>query len=1028
VIVDDVDVTPHAPKERSLLAMLVLQPGHVVRADRMVDELWSNLPVEQARRVLWVRVSGLRKLLNRARAPSLLEFVAPGYRLAINANDVDAQRFLALVGDGRGQRERGDIGAAAETFRRALALWRGEPLADAQGCLSLEAESARLTDARLDATEDWIDAELACGRHEAVHAELDRLVAANPLRERLARQRAVCLYRAGRQAEALAACHELRVRLAEDVGLEPDPQLNLLEHEILERSATLARSTVATDAIPRPHTDGSSAARHRPARAPHPTAVSPRRHTRQPDQRGAERHNLPTELTRFVGRVAELAVVDELLGSFRLITLTGVGGVGKTRLALAAAAKALERYRDGVWLVELAPVRADAAVPSAFSRALDIMIAGDQGPDDVTRALHRSLANRRTLLVVDTAEHVIDGTARVVHQLLASCPELTVIVTSRELLHLPGEAAFAVPPLSLPLQGGDDVGALVASDAVTLFCDRARAARPGAVTSTTDFAAAARICRRVDGLPLAIELAAARVRMLSAHQVAERLDDCLPLLTSDRAAGVPERHRTLRATLDWSYELLAPAERTALRRLAVFSGDFDLDAAIDVVENAAPLGDGDPAGFTLVSRLVDKSLVVIVGGGDDVRYRLLDPIRQYAAEKLAAAGETELLRRRHCDLYLARQEVLWPLMPAQKRHQAHADRDNFFAALEWAWREGDLIAATRLVVIQTTSWMCMGDAQGREWLERILAQPEPMVHPARARALIALALSLNDAGRPCSERIDELLHRAEAIAEQLGDPLQLAACYLSQVEIVLARGGLDEARQLTRAALLTYEGLGVAAGVGWCHHFLGWLAVAEGDSHGARTHFEQALEVARSTPGGEWLLAHALAGLAPVAAQLGDSGYALRLAEEAVSSARPFAARAVLAMALARAAEAAILADAHVAAADALDELLRLLLDLGTRRWGADALEMVTIVLEPRGQHAEAVLALGASEALHEAAGGRGASLRAVAEHVRRSARRLREALGPAGFATYDDRGRSLSPEVAMAEMVVALRVGVELA
>ena len=1012
--------------------MLVLQAGRVVRTDRLIDELWSNLPVEQARRVLWVRVSGLRKLLNRGGPPSVLEFVAPGYRLAIDAKDVDAQRFVALVAEARGQRERGDIGAAAETFGRALGLWRGEPLADAQGCLFLEAEAARLTDARLDTTEEWIDAELACGRHIAVHAELDRLVAANPLRERLARQRAVCLYRAGRQAEALDACHELRVRLAEDVGLDPDPQLNLLEHEILQRSAALAGATVATDAallghdgdrLTRRHTDGSSAARHRPSSPP--TTAGSRRHARHPDQRGSDRHNLPIELSRFVGRAAELAEIDELLGSFRLVTLTGVGGVGKTRLALAAAANALERYRDGVWLVELAPVRADSAVPSAFSRALDIMITGEQGPDDVTRALHCSLANRRALLVVDTAEHVIDGAARVVHRLLAECPELTVIVTSRELLHLPGEAAFAVPPLSLAPPVGDVVGAPVASDAVSLFCDRARAARPGAVTSPTDFAAAARICRRVDGIPLAIELAAARVRMLSANQVAERLDDCLRLLTSERATGVPERHQTLRATLDWSYELLAPAERTALQRLAVFPGDFDLDAAIELIENVAALGD-DPEGFILVSRLVDKSLLAVVGSGDDVRYRLLDPIRQYAAEKLAASGETELLRCRHRDLFLARQEVLWPLMTARKRHQAHADREDLFAALEWSWQQGDIIAATRLVVIQTTSWMCMGDAQGREWLERVVAQPERAVHPARARALSALALSLHDAGRPGSERIDELLHRADAIAQQVGDPLELAACSLSRVEIVLAQGGLDEAGQLTRAALRTYERLDVAAGIGWCHHFLGWLAVAERDSDRARTHFEQALEVARSIPGGEWLLPHALAGLAPVAAQLGDRGYALRLAEEAVSSARPFSARAVLAMALARAAEVAVLADDHVAAADALDELLTLLLDLGTRRWAADALEMVTIVLESRGQHTEAVLAFGASEALHEAAGGQGSNLRAVAGHVRRSASRLREALGPDGFGAYDDRGRSLSPEVAMADMVVALRVGVE--
>jgi tetratricopeptide (TPR) repeat protein len=406
---------------------------------------------------------------------------------------------------------------------------------------------------------------------------------------------------------------------------------------------------------------------------------------------------------------------------------------------------------------------------------------------------------------------------------------------------------------------------------------------------------------------------------------------------------------------------------------------------------------------------------------------LLDPIRQYAAEKLAEAGETEPMRSCHRDLFLARQEALWPLMTAQKRQQAYADRENLIAALEWSWEEGNPTAALRLVVIQAVSWMCMGDAQGREWLERVTAQPEPAVHPARARALNALAHSLSDSGRQDSQRIDQLLRQAMAIAERVGDAQELAACQLTQVEILLARGRPREAQPLILAALHTYDSLDAAAGVGWCHHFLGWLAVAEGDSARARTNFERALDLARSTPGCEWLLPHALAGLAPVVAQRSESAYALRLAEEAVSSARPFAVRAVLAMALARAAEAAILADVQVVATKALDELLALLLDLGTRRWTADALEMVTVVLELRGQHAEAVVALGAAEAIREAAGEQGGGVRAVAEEVRRSARRLRAALGPDDFASHHDRGRSMAPEVVLVDMLVALH-GVDVA
>ena len=858
--IDGIDVTPRAPKERSLLAMLVVQPGRVVSADHLIDQLWANLPVERARKVLWVRVSNLRKLLSTARAASLLEQVAPGYRLAITANDVDAHRFFAFVADARRHRARGDIVAAAGTLRQALALWRGEALADAQGCFALEAEAARLTEARLDATEDWVDAELTCGRYDSVHAELGRLIIAYPLRERLARQQAMCLYCEGRQVEALAVCRALRARLLEELGLEPGPELRKLEQEIVERRLSLAVPTPLIDAAPgaaservsRPDVEVSRhAIQSRPMYHPSPPsgAASPDRsgafHHRTPPTVGPpplglraaasrrRRHNLPLELTSFVGRVHELDKVADLLASFRLVTLTGPGGVGKTRLALAAAAAALDRYRDGVWLIELASVRADAAVVTAFSRALGVTASGHRGHDDLALNLVRYLAGRQCLLVIDTAEHVLDGVAELVLQLMANCGELTLLVTSRERLRVPGEATFAVPPLSLPHANDEEARR---SDAVALFYERARAARPQMTLGAADLAAAVKICSRVDGLPLAIELAAARVHLLGARQIAERLDDCFAMLGSERAKGVPERHQTLRATLDWSHDLLTPAERRALRRLAVFPGDFDLDAAIavlDVVGMEHVADDVD--GFTIVSRLVDKSLVVVGGGRDDVRYRLLDPVRQYAAERLAEAGETAALRARHRDVFLARQPTLWPLMTAQERERACADRENLIAALEWSWCEGDDAAALRLVTIQSTTWMAAGDAEGREWLERVLAQPGPSSDPWRARALHELARSLSDAGVPDIERIDRLLAESRAIAEQVGDAPELAACYLAHVDTLLPRGRVDEARSLTQAALDIYTRNEAAAGLGWCHQFLGWIGVAEGDAELARS-------------------------------------------------------------------------------------------------------------------------------------------------------------------------------------------------
>jgi predicted ATPase/DNA-binding SARP family transcriptional activator len=1025
VLIDGVDVTPRAPKERSLLALLLVQPGGVVSADRIIDELWAKLPIEQARRVLWVRVSGLRKLLDRAGAASLLELVAPGYRLAVNADEIDAQRFRTLVAAARGQRERGEVSDAAESLHRALALWRGEPLADAQGCLGLEAEADRLAEARLDAVEDWIDAELARGRHEEVRAEVCHLAATHPLRERLGRQRALCLLRAGRPAEALGACQQLRDRLCEELGVEPGPELRGLEREIRQHGAT---PEVPTDPDPAPHPIQRRSAFHPTALTievdaagtdPPNSSAGTHRRPRPLEPRSSPRHNLPLELTRFVGRAAELDEVAELLSTYRLVTLTGVGGVGKTRLALAVATAAGGRYRDGVWLVELAPVGTGTGVVPAFARALGIMTTGERGPDD----LIRWLAGRRTLLVVDTAEHVVATVGRLVHQLLAGCRELTVIVTSREPLHLPGEVVFAVPPLSLSAADGAGPANSAASDAVTLFCDRVRAARPGAAMNGAELAAGTEICRRLDGLPLAIELAAARVRVLGVHQIAERLDDCFSLLAAGAAAGVPERQRTLRATLDWSHDLLTPGERTALRRLAVFPDQFDLDAAIAVLEpDEEQDGDGTEDGLTLVTHLVDKSLVVVVvGTGDDVRYRLLDPIRQYAAEKLAAAGETEILRSRHRDVFVARNSTLWPLMTAQHRQRASADRGSLIAALEWSWREGNATAAMHLVVMQANSWMCVGDAQARAWLERVLAEPEPAVHPARTRALCLLALSLTDAAGPDGERIDKLLAAAAAVAVQVGDDTELAACRLATVEIVLARGRVAEARPLVVEALAIYERLGYVDGIAWCHYFLGWVAVADDDPVAARRSFERALELTQSTPRGEWLLPHALAALAPIVARLGEPAYAVQLADEAVASARSFAGRAVLAMALARSAEAAIVSHDRAVAARSVDELLKLLVELGTRRWAADALEMATVVLERGGCHAEAAVALGTAEQLRAATRGRGGGVRTVAGEVRRSVRLLRAALGPARSTLLEARGRALSPERAMAEAVVAL-------
>ncbi|MDQ4104313.1 MAG: winged helix-turn-helix domain-containing protein [Actinomycetota bacterium] len=373
----------------------------------------------------------------------------------------------------------------------------------------------------------------------------------------------------------------------------------------------------------------------------------------------APRHNLPVALTPFVGRSRELDELSTLLAGSRLLTLTGVGGAGKTRLALQGAAAALPAYPDGVWMVELAPLRDGAQLASAVAAALTFETSAFDTPEALKDRLIDHLTTRQTLLLLDNCEHLVGGVARLVHAFVTRCPGVTVLATSRERLGVPGEVTWKVPPLSLPPFGAA-VDELTGSDAGAFFCERARAARPAFDVDTTNAAAVTRICRRLDGIPLALELAAARIQVLSPAQVADRLDDRFQLLTGRERIAVP-RQQTLRATVDWSYELLSPAEQRALAHLAIFPDTFDLEAAeavmLDEGSGAAPNDALD-----MLCRLVDKSLVVVHSEGPAPRYRLLETIRQYGAEKLAEAGQEATVRRRHRDAFIARAEA-WQGIP-----------------------------------------------------------------------------------------------------------------------------------------------------------------------------------------------------------------------------------------------------------------------------------------------------------------------------------------------------------------------------
>ncbi|MFE3515992.1 BTAD domain-containing putative transcriptional regulator [Streptomyces sp. NPDC059166] len=591
---------------RALLTVLALRPGRTVPAGVLVDEVWGADPPADAPGALQALVGRLRRALGR----DAVESATDGYRLAADPDAVDLHHFDRLVAKGARALEQGDAAGATAVLDEALNLWRGPALADLP---DRAVEAARWDARRLDARRTRIEALLAQGRTGEVLPELAGLCADHPLDEPLQALRITALRDAGRTAQALAAYEEVRALLADRLGTDPGPALRALHTELLHQEA------------PAPEAP-------RPARA------------------AKRQGNLRARLTSFVGREADIAALGEDLTRSRLVTLLGPGGAGKTRLSQEAAESVdPAAWPDGVWLAELAPVDDPEAVPEAVLTALggretvlrgagaEELRAAERGPGERLARLTEHCATRRMLLLLDNCEHLIEAAAALAEHLLARCPGLTVLATSREPLGVPGEFVRPVDPLP-------------DATALRLFAERGAAVLPGFRTDADARSreACTEICRRLDGLPLAIELAAARLRMLTPRQIADRLDDRFRLLTAGSRTVLP-RQQTLRAVVDWSWDLLNEDERTVLRRLSVFFGGCSLDAAEEVC--AARPEDAREVAAVLGS-LVDKSLVVAAPTDDgEMRYRLLETVGEYAAERLDEAGERELVERRHLVFY-----------------------------------------------------------------------------------------------------------------------------------------------------------------------------------------------------------------------------------------------------------------------------------------------------------------------------------------------------------------------------------------
>jgi predicted ATPase/DNA-binding SARP family transcriptional activator len=656
-------------KRQALLAMLALRHGRTAGVDALIDGLWGDELPAAPRNALHHHIGRLRAALGE----ESIVGSADGY--ALKDVHVDAVRFEELLAEVRSALRNGDVPGAADAVASALSLWRGPALQGLTGAAWFSAEARRLETLHVDALEEDFEVRLALGEHQELTSPLRSALADNPFRERLWGQLMLSLYRSGRQADALETFQEARRVLADDLGLEPGPELRRLQEAILAHDPAIAAVPIG---------------------------------------RG-QRVNLPAPSTSFVGREDELEQIAGVLREHRLVTLTGAPGVGKSRLAVEAARSLEADFPDGIWLVDFARAGGTDDAVRLLANAVDV-----RGSDPLTSVTSR-LRPAAALLVLDACEHVLDEAARIASTILAECPDARILATSREALHVASEVRFPVAPLE--------------AAAVELFLERARAARPGFEPDAEAVARAAEIVRRVDGLPLAIELAAARVNVLGLAELASIFDRREAILR-DSPASDPAR-TALQGLVEWSYDLLHGDEKTVLQQLAVHRGGGSLAALVSL---AAKHGLNEGTVAYLIAALVDKSIVSASFTGSAARYDMLDTVREYVLERLAESGGLDATRGAHAEFFAAladeaRTGLRGPDWLCWER-RLELENDNLWAALTYARDAPDPGVAVRL---GTLGWyFALSDrvSEGRRFLE--------------------LALSATDDDPPVELRIEQL--------------------------------------------------------------------------------------------------------------------------------------------------------------------------------------------------------------------------------------------------------------------------------
>jgi predicted ATPase/DNA-binding SARP family transcriptional activator len=806
VLDDGRDVTPSRPKQRALLALLLLRAGELVTVDQAVDALWGASPPPAARNAVQGHVSSLRKILGADRIDTLR-----GYRIRVEDGELDQDRFERLLTEAQGRPPEERRARLSE----AMELFRGGPLADFRYEPFAQAEVARLEELRLSALEERIDADLALRRQAEVVAELERLVQEHPLRERLHMQHMLALYRSGRQADSLDAYQRARRALSE-LGLQPGSGLRELQRRILEHDPTLE--------LPR-----------------------------------EPRTRLPLPPTPLLGRDRELADATTLLlrSDVHVVTLVGTGGAGKTRLALELAHRHGGRFRDGVVYAPLAALADASLILPTIARGFELPESARRTP---LETLTEHLAERETLLVLDNLEHLLDAVPAL-GQLVASAPDLKLLVTSREPLRLYGEHLYPVRPLP--------------EDAATeLFLDRAQAVRPD-LDRAIARASATEICARVDCLPLAIELAAAQAAAFETDELLERLSERLTLLVAG-PRDHSERQQTLRNTLAWSHDLLESRQKTLFARLSVFAGGWTLDAADAVCGE-----EGDVV--ATVTALEERNLVQLTASEPEPRLIMLETIREYAAERLRAAGEAEVVHARHADFLLALAESAEPELPespGELLDRLELEHDNIRAAIAFLESMGDHERGARLVGAIWRFWYLRGHlSEGRVRLETALEHhAAPTL--ARAKALNGAAAMAINAGDVAAARA-----RAEeglALHRRLGDDIGAAYAAFMLANALVAQHEVDWARELYEESIRVFRASGADAWSLLAGRHLAYLYDEIGDRSRAQALHAENLERARATRNDRFA-ATSLSALAEFALSDGRVHEALELLAESLA-------------------------------------------------------------------------------------------------------------------------------------------------